>query len=91
MTQKKIPLERTITIEIFMWLKKSGYWVVKIHGAAYQTSGLPDIIAIRDGVVLLAELKSEKGFVRPEQQKWLDNGAHLWRPSDRPRILELIA
>ena len=35
MTQKKIPLERTITTEIFMWLKKSGYWAVKIHGAAY--------------------------------------------------------
>lgn len=42
----KIPLEKTITNEILSWLKKEGYWAVKIHGAAYQTAGLPDIIAI---------------------------------------------
>lgn len=58
MTQKKIPLERTITTEIFMWLKKSGYWAVKIHGAAYQTSGLPDIVAIdRKGRMVGLEVK----------------------------------
>lgn len=42
----KIPLERTITDGIMRWLKAEGYWAVKIHGAAYQTAGLPDIIAI---------------------------------------------
>lgn len=42
----KIPLERTITGGIMRWLKAEGYWAVKIHGAAYQTAGLPDIIAI---------------------------------------------
>ncbi len=42
----KIPLERAITDTILKWLKREGYWAVKIHGAAYQTAGLPDIIAI---------------------------------------------
>ena len=42
----KIPLERMITDGIMRWLKAEGYWAVKIHGAAYQTAGLPDIIAI---------------------------------------------
>lgn len=52
--------------------------------------GLPDIIALRKGVTLLAELKSADGRVRPEQQKWLDNGTYLWRPADRPQILEIV-
>lgn len=41
-----VPLERTITNAIIGWLKRENYFVVKIHGAAYQTAGLPDIIAI---------------------------------------------
>ena len=75
MTQKKIPLERTITIEIFMWLKKSGYWAVKIHGAAYQTSGLPDIIAIdRKGRFVGLEVKRPMvGKVTDLQKKTLES------------------
>lgn len=41
-----IPLESKITKDIMAWLKSSGYYAVKIHGAAYQTAGLPDIIAL---------------------------------------------
>jgi hypothetical protein len=63
-----------------------GRWMTPYEG----DTGLPDIIAIREGRILLAELKSEAGRVRPEQQKWLDHGAHLWRPSDRPAILAVI-
>ena len=75
MTQKKIPLERTITTEIFMWLKKSGYWAVKIHGAAYQTSGLPDIIAIdRKGRFVGLEVKRPMvGKVTDLQKKTLES------------------
>ena len=75
MTQKKIPLERTITTEIFAWLKKSGYWAVKIHGAAYQTSGLPDIIAIdRKGRFVGLEVKRPMvGKVTDLQKKTLES------------------
>ena len=44
--KRSIPLERTITDEIMQWLKKSGYWCAKIHGAGYQTAGLPDLLAL---------------------------------------------
>ena len=54
----KIPLERAITDTILKWLKREGYWAVKIHGAAYQTAGLPDIIAIdRHGRFVGLEVK----------------------------------
>lgn len=37
---------------------KQRKWLAwKIHGSAYQMSGLPDIIAIRDGRVVFVEAK----------------------------------
>ena len=51
-------MERAITDEILGWLKKAGYWAVKIHGAAYQTAGLPDILALdRRGRMVGLEVK----------------------------------
>ena len=71
----KIPLERTITNEILSWLKKEGYWAVKIHGAAYQTAGLPDIIAIdRKGRFVGLEVKRPIiGKVTELQKRTLEN------------------
>lgn len=70
-----IPLEKTITNEIMAWLKKSGYWAVKIHGAAYQTAGLPDIVAIdRKGRFVGLEVKRPQiGKVTELQKRTLEN------------------
>lgn len=69
-----IPLEKTITNDILGWLKKSGYWAVKIHGAAYQTAGLPDIVAIdRKGRFVGLEVKRPKiGKVTELQKRTLE-------------------
>ena len=70
-----IPLEKTITDEIMMWLRKSGYWAVKIHGAAYQSSGLPDIVAMdKRGRMVGLEVKRPKiGRVTELQKRTLEN------------------
>jgi hypothetical protein len=54
-----------------------------------SNAGLPDIIAVRDGRLVFAELKTERGRLRPEQQAWRDElrrltGAeyYIWRPRD---------
>lgn len=71
----RIPLERTITDGIMAWLKKEGYWAVKIHGAAYQTAGLPDIVAIdRKGRFVGLEVKRPQiGKVTKLQRRTLEN------------------
>ena len=70
-----IPLERTITDEIMAWMKKNEYWAVKIHGAAYQTAGLPDIVAIdRKGRMVGLEVKRPViGKVTALQEKTRQN------------------
>jgi hypothetical protein len=49
--------------------------------------GFPDLVLVhtRNGRLIFAELKSEKGRIRPEQQVWLEHLGHhhevyLWRP-----------
>ncbi len=52
--------------------------------------GVPDLILARDGDVLLVELKTDRGRVLPDQQKWLDHlGVHgrVWRPRDSDEVL----
>lgn len=65
-----------------------GNWVTPYEG----DPGLPDLILARDGVVLLAELKLDKGSRwMPGQQEWLaaagQNG-RLWTPNSWDQVLE---
>jgi hypothetical protein len=54
------------------------------------------LIHERRGLVVVAELKSEKGRVPPEQKRWLKAfraagvPAYLWRPSDWAEVCEVL-
>ena len=59
--------------------------------------GHPDLEIVRDGVLVYAELKSEKGRIRPEQQETIDAlqqvkfvYADIFRPSDRDELESLL-
>lgn len=52
-------------------------------------TGFPDLVIARKGVVIHAELKTEKGRLSDDQKKWRDalgETWRLWRPSDWPAI-----
>ena len=64
-----------------------------IHSAA----GWPDEALARGHELILAELKSDKGKLSPEQAKWLTIlgqvevvKVRLWRPSDLDNIVALL-
>lgn len=60
---------------------KDGEWRTPIKGQ----KGFPDLCLARDGVVLLRELKSERGKTSPGQVIWLEalgDFGGIWRPSD---------
>lgn len=74
-------------------MTKRGKWVTAGQG---DSVGFPDIIAIRPGRAILAELKAAKGRVTPEQERWLAVArsakieAYIWRPSDIDQIERIL-
>ena len=60
-------------------------WRTAVQGHA----GFPDLVLARDGVIIVAELKSRRGHPTDDQKLWLEAlGVHvrLWRPQDWPAI-----
>lgn len=90
--------EKRLTDSVKRCLMAQGWMSAHFHDSRRQVQpgvfvgdsaakGFPDIVAIRGSRLLIVELKSEKGRLRPEQPEWLDAfsaiGAEvfLWRPS----------
>ena len=60
------------------------------------TPGFPDIIAVRRGRVLFAELKAEDGKPTPSQRRWLwalaeaEAEVYVFKPSNWPQIERVL-
>lgn len=59
--------------------------------------GFPDLVLVRPPRLLFVELKSEKGKLTVEQQRWLDVlsevpgvECYVWRPDDLQEALECL-
>jgi hypothetical protein len=73
-------------------------WLVHHAGDSRRSdAGLPDLILVRPPRVVFAELKTERGRLRPEQKLWIDAlgacpgiEAYLWRPSDSDAIVSAL-
>ena len=68
---------------------RPGRWRTALQGDI----GSPDLLLARDGVVLLVELKTERGVLMSAQKEWGEAiGAQyrLWRPRDLDEIKETL-
>jgi hypothetical protein len=67
-----------------------GFITYHTNDSRRSDKGFPDLVMVHPmtGRVVYAELKSEKGRIRPEQQQWIDalarggHTVHVWRPED---------
>ena len=78
------------------------------HWLCYHTydsrrsqAGFPDLVLARGEHLIFAELKTNRGRVRPAQREWLDVlsnlaegqariSVYLWRPRDWDGIVEIL-
>ena len=64
----------------------------------WSERGWPDVVLLRDGRLILAELKSERGKLTPDQARWLWElrrvpglEVRIWRPRHlETRIVEAL-
>lgn len=79
-----------------------GWEVYHTHNSQRSTSkGFPDLVLIKSGRLIFAELKNRKGKVTTEQNWWLDQlklvaqanstiEVYLWRPTHWDECLKVI-
>lgn len=68
--------------------KLCGWLVYHTYDSRRSEPGFPDLVLVREQRLVFAELKTDRGRIRPEQQEWLERlhetGAevYVWRPRD---------
>lgn len=70
-----------------------GWRVYHTFDSRRSAEGFPDLVMVRRGRVVVAELKAENGRVSTAQAEWLADLAEalpgcvtVWRPSDWPEV-----
>jgi hypothetical protein len=93
---KPIP-EKQLQGEVEHLARMLGWLVVHHRWSIGTERGWPDIVALRPPRCIVAELKSEKGELSPEQNLWLRTWEQipgvevwLWRPSDLEKIKGIL-
>lgn len=84
--------------QVIQLAKLAGWMTYHTHDSRRSAAGFPDVVMVRPPVVLVVELKSDSGRLRPEQEVWLEVlkscpgvEARLWRPDDWPEIERTLA
>lgn len=94
--------ERSFMDQVVRCAKMLGWASYHTHDSRRSAAGFPDLVLVRpsgrgrQGRVIFAELKAQRGSVAPEQHGWLtlliEAGAEvfLWRPSDWKSIETIL-
>jgi hypothetical protein len=79
--------ERAFQAQVIAIAKILGWRCYHTHDSRRSQAGFPDLVLVRRARLIFAELKSESGKVKPEQDAWIaalraaGQKAYLWRPS----------
>ncbi len=79
------------------WLVEHKYGQGSVLGSRAIDTGFPDLVLVRGGQIIFAELKGSRGKVSEAQDRWLHaltitgNPALVWRPEDMDDIAAILA
>lgn len=69
--------EKALSKAIVSVAKECGWLVARTWLSKFSPAGEPDLRMLRNGKLLVWELKTDKGKVSPAQQEWLDAYAEV--------------
>jgi hypothetical protein len=85
--------ERQLQDAIIGAAQRLGYLVYHVYDSRRSVPGFPDLVLLKGQKMLVLELKTDKGRVRPEQHVWLQAfmqagvTAKIIRPADLDDVL----
>jgi hypothetical protein len=87
--------EKTFMAQVMQLARVLGWRCYHTHDSRRSAAGFPDLVLVRERVIY-AELKSDKGTLKHEQEEWLDalrtagQEAWLWRPADWEDVVQVL-
>ena len=80
--------EKAFQAQVVALARTLGWMVYHPFDSRRSARGYPDLTLVKDGRLIYAELKTERGRLTDDQRGWLDAlretpaEVYLWRPSD---------
>lgn len=92
-SQRPSLTEAAFQQQVITLARLAGFLVYHTHDSRRSEAGYPDLTIAGKGRIIFAELKSERGRLRPEQSIWLATlrqcpgvEVAMWKPSNWPAI-----
>ena len=90
--------EKEFQQQVVALARVCGWRTYYTHDSRRSPFGFPDLCLVRPPRLIMAELKSERGKLSPQQIEWLADLSRIacvecwvWRPSDWDRIVAALA
>jgi len=90
-------LEKDFQDTVVEYAHLCGWMTYHTHDSRRSDAGFPDLTMVRGTRLIFAELKSQKGTIRPAQEAWLQRlqgvpavEVYLWRPTDWDDIEKIL-
>ena len=75
-----------------------GWMCYHTYDSRRSEPGFPDLVLVREGRLIFAELKTDTGKLTPAQDQWYGAlrdvygiGVYIWQPRDWDEIVEMLA
>ncbi len=89
--------EKAFQADVIKFARKNGWKHYHTYDSRRSAKGFPDLVLVRGGRLIFAELKSATGRMMPDQEEWIAAlsrvgpiEVYLWRPSDWPQIVAIL-
>ena len=94
----KVP-EKAFLAQVQALARLNGWRVYHTHSSMHSAKGFPDLVMVKAGRLVFAELKAQRGQTTREQEDWLAAlgdvfpemvEVFVWRPGDWDQVTDVL-